>query len=316
MNKTRMLPLVAAFATLYVVWGTTYLGLALLLRTLPPFASGAIRFALATALMWLLLRLKGARPLAGVPWKHAIIAGVLLSGIGNGFVIWGQQSVPSGIAALLVAALPLWILLIDTLAFAHRRPAGKDLVGSVIGLAGVVLIVLQTRSFDGAGAFLPTFMILIATFAWSIGTLVQRHAVKPGQLGAFACAQMGAGAVFQALCALVLGEWPQVGLEDFTPMTLWTLAYMVVFGSVIAVSAYLWLITKVPVAAVATYSLVNPVVAMALGAWILGERIDASAVAASVLVLAGVALVLWPAKARPVAKTEEPDAELALERAR
>ena len=299
MNRKALLPIVAAFATIYLVWGTTYLGLAVLLRTLPPFASGAIRFALAAVIMYGLLRLRSARPLAQVPWKHAIVAGILLSGFGNGFVIWGQQTVPSGIAALLVAALPLWILLFDTVAFARRKPGLKDLVGSVIGLAGVLLIVSQTRSFDGSGGVLPTLSILFATFAWSIGTLVQRSAVKAGQVGAFACAQMLSGALCQALCALVLGEWPQVQWADFTPTALWTLAYMAIFGSVIAFSAYLWLVTKVPTPAVATYSLVNPVVAMALGAWILGERIDASAIAASVLVLAGVALVLWPARAIP-----------------
>ncbi|MBL8246552.1 MAG: EamA family transporter, partial [Rhodanobacteraceae bacterium] len=136
MNRKALLPIVAAFATIYLVWGTTYMGLAIILRTLPPFASGAIRFALAGAIMYGLLRLKGARPLAGVPWAQAILAGILLSGFGNGFVIWGQQTVPSGIAALLVSALPLWILLFDTVAFARRKPGLKDLAGSVIGLGG------------------------------------------------------------------------------------------------------------------------------------------------------------------------------------
>lgn len=298
MNRSLLLRIIAAFATIYLVWGTTYLGLAVLLRTLPPFASGAIRFALAALIMYALLRLRSARPLAGVSWGGAIIAGVLLSGIGNGFVIWGQQTVPSGIAALLVAALPLWILLFDTVAFARRRPGLKDLLGSILGLGGVVLIVAQTRSFDASGALLPTLMILIATFAWAIGTLVQRQSVSAGSLGAFACAQMGVGALFQALCALGLGEWPQVQLSDFTPTTLWTLAYMAVFGSVIAFNAYLWLVTKVSTPAVATYSLVNPVVAMVLGALILGESISASALVASSLVLLGVGLVLWPAKRR------------------
>lgn len=296
MNRKALLPIVAAFATIYLVWGTTYMGLAIILRTLPPFASGAIRFALAGAIMYGLLRLKGARPLAGVPWAQAILAGILLSGFGNGFVIWGQQTVPSGIAALLVSALPLWILLFDTVAFARRKPGLKDLAGSVIGLGGVVLIVSQTRSFDGSGAILPTLSILLATFAWAIGTLVQRAAVKPGQVGAFACAQMLAGSACQALCALVAGEWPQVELADFTATTVWTLLYMAVFGSVIAFSAYLWLVTRVSTPAVATYSLVNPVVAMVLGAAVLGERIPPAAIAASLLVLAGVALVLWPAR--------------------
>lgn len=325
MNRKALLPIVAAFATIYLVWGTTYLGLAVLLRTLPPFASGAIRFALAATIMYALLRLRGANPLREVPWKQAIIAGVLLSGFGNGLVIWGQQTVPSGITALLVAALPLWILLFDTLGFARRKPGVKDLVGSVVGLAGVVLIVSQTRSFDGSGTLLPTLSILCATFAWSIGTLVQRGAVKPGQVGAFSCAQMLSGAVCQALCALLAGEWPQVELADFTTTTLLTFLYMAVFGSVIASSAYLWLVTQVPTPAVATYSLVNPVVAMALGAWILDERISSSAIAASALVLVGVALVLWPGRgvrsfvrpqAPPVAPVLDADEGLALERCR
>jgi drug/metabolite transporter (DMT)-like permease len=298
MNRKALLPIIAAFATIYLVWGTTYLGLAVILRTLPPFASGAIRFALASAILYALLRLKGPRPLALVPWPQAILAGVLLSGLGNGLVIWGQQTVPSGIAALLVAALPLWILLFDTLGFARRKPGLKDLLGSVIGLAGVVLIVSQTRRFDGSGAILPTLSILAATFAWSLGTLVQRGAVKPGQVGAFACAQMAAGAGCQALCAGLLGEWPLVHLADFTATTVWTLLYMAVVGSVIAFSAFLWLVTKVPTPAVATYSLVNPVVAMFLGSWILGERIESTAIAACALVLLGVGLVLWPGRSR------------------
>ncbi len=295
MNKPRPAALIAAFATIYVVWGTTYLGIALVLRTLPPFASGAMRFTLAALLMYAVLRFRQERPLAGLHWPSAIVAGVLLSGIGNGFMIWGQQTVPSGIAALLVAALPLWIMFFDTVGFARRRPSAKDLIGSVIGLIGVVLIIAQTRRFDGAGSVLPTLMILIATFGWAAGTLVQRHAVRPGQLGAFACAQMLVGAVFQAICALGLGEWPQLQWSDFTPTAIGALLYLAVFGSIVAFSAYLWLVTKVPTSAVATYSLVNPVVAMALGAWILSERIEASAIAASVLVLAGVGLVLWPA---------------------
>lgn len=298
MNRKDLLPIIAAFATIYLVWGTTYLGLAVILRTLPPFAGGAIRFALAAVILFGLLHLQRRRPLAGVPWVKAIVAGVLLSGLGNGLVIWGQQTVPSGIAALLVAALPLWILLFDTLGFARRKPGLKDLIGSVIGLGGVVLIVSQTRSFDGSGGFLPTFSILCATFAWAIGTLVQRGAAKPGQIGAFVCAQMAAGALFQALCAAMLGEWSQVELADFTPTTVWMLLYMAVFGSVIAFSAFSWLVTRVPTPAVATYSLVNPVVAMALGHVVLGEHINNVALLATALVLFGVALVLWPARRR------------------
>lgn len=281
-----------AFATVYVVWGTTYYAIAIALRTLPPFASGSIRFLLAAGLMYMLLRTRGTRPLAGIDWRGAALAGILLTGVGNGFVLWGQQTVPSGIAALLVAALPLWILLFDTVAFSRRRPQAKDIVGSLIGLAGVALIVAQTRSFDGSGSFFPTLMILLAEIAWAIGTLVQRGSVRPGQLGAFACAQMLVGAVFQALCAWLLGEWPLVSVDDFTPSTVIAIAYLTVFGSVVAFNAYLWLVTQVALPAVATYSLVNPVIALGLGAVLLGEPLGWSAVLACLLVLAGVAMVL------------------------
>lgn len=304
MKISRLPVLIAAFATLYLVWGTTYLGIALVLRTLPPFASGAIRFALASILMYALLRFRHARPLAGLPWRITVIAGVLLSGMGNGFVIWGQQTVPSGIAALLVAALPLWIMFFDSVAFAQRRPGAKDVTGSIIGLIGVILIVAQTQGFQGIGALWPTIMVLMASAAWAIGTLLQRGAIKPEQLGAFACAQMLVGAGFQAFCAMLLGEWPQVQLADFTSGTVLTLLYLAVFGSVIAFNAYSWLVTEVSTAALTTYSLVNPVVAMALGAVVLNERIDQSAIIASILVLLGVGLVLWP-KAKKLPKAIE-----------
>ncbi|MEO8670029.1 MAG: EamA family transporter [Tahibacter sp.] len=296
MNKPSPVALIAAFATIYLVWGTTYLAIALVVHQVPPFVIGALRFGLAGLLMAGMLRLRQARPFAGLPWASVIAAGVLLSGIGNGFVIWGQQTVPSGIAALLVAALPLWIMFFDSIAFARRRPGFKDIAGSLIGLCGVLLIVAQTRRFDGVGGIAPTLMILIATFGWSIGTLVQRQAVKPGQLMAFAAAQMLVGAAFQGMCALALGEWSQLHWTDFTPTAVGALVYLAIFGSIVAFSAYLWLVTKVPTSAVATYSLANPVVAMALGAWLLGERVEANAIAASVLVLAGVALVLWPTR--------------------
>ncbi len=307
MNTPSRSALIAAFATIYLVWGTTYLAIALVVRSMPPFASGALRFALAAALMYGMLRLRNARPLAGLHWPSAILAGVLLSGIGNGFVIWGQQTVPSGIAALLVAALPLWIMCFDSVAFARRRPGRKDIIGSVIGLLGVVLIITRTRSFDGTAPLFPMLMIVLATLGWSIGTLIQRHAVKPGQLGAFACAQMMVGALFQALCALVLGEWSEFGWSAFTPTSVAALLYLSVFGSIVAFSAYLWLITRVPTSAVATYALVNPVVAMALGAWLLGEHIEPSAIVASLLVLAGVALVLWPTRKTAPAAIATPE---------
>ncbi|HEY5019554.1 MAG TPA: EamA family transporter, partial [Steroidobacteraceae bacterium] len=133
-----------AFAGIYIIWGTTFLGIALAIRTIPPFFSGALRFFVAAALMYAWLRTREPRPFARLDIGGSVLCGVLLSGIGNGFVIWSQQGLPSGIAALFVGALPVMILLLDWLLFAHRAPAPRGVLGVAIGLSGVVVLTLHT----------------------------------------------------------------------------------------------------------------------------------------------------------------------------
>jgi drug/metabolite transporter (DMT)-like permease len=291
---TRLsLGVVAAFAGIYVIWGTTYLAIAFAIRSLPPFMSGAVRFGLAGLLMYLWLRARNPRPFAGVSIPMMALAGVLLSGIGNGFILFAQQGIPSGIAALIVAAVPVLVLIFDWAFFSKRAPTKQALLGTAVAIAGVVTIVMHTRSLSGNAHPLYLLAMIVAATGWSFGTLVQKRAANQGTVLSFTCGQMLFGAAFQLLMSCVTGEWPRFDPAAISLSGVLAIAYLVVFGSIVGLNCYLWLLTRVPAPKVATYALVNPVVAVFLGAVVLGERITALALGAAVLVLVGVALIVF-----------------------
>ncbi len=288
-----ILPIVAAFAGIYLIWGTTYLAIAFAIQTVPPFISGAIRFFVAGTLMYAWLRLRNRAPLAGVNLVAAAWTGLLLSGVGNGFVIWSQQGIPSGIAALLVTAVPVVVLVLDWAFFSKRAPTRRALFGTGIAIAGVAAIVMHTRSLSGSVHTLHLLSLVVAIVGWSLGTLVQkRHATVQNVLS-FTCAQMLFGGVFQLSMSFLDAEWTHFHPSSVSVASMLALGYLIVFGSIIGLNCYLWLLTRVPASKVTTYALVNPVVALILGAVILDERITPLAVIAAILVLAGVTLVLF-----------------------
>lgn len=287
------LGVIAAFAGIYVIWGTTYLAIAIAIRTVPPFSSGAIRFLLAGALMYAWLRLRNPRPLAGLNPGLTALCGVLLAGVGNGFVVWAQQGIPSGIAALIVTAVPVIVLILDWMFFSKRAPARQALLGTAIAVAGVVTIVVHTRTLSGDAHPMYLLAMFGATLGWSFGTLLQKRAAQPGRVLNFTCGQMLAGGAFLTVVALLNGEWARFDVAAISFSSVAAVLYLVVFGSIIALNCYLWLLTRVPAQKVTTYALVNPVVALILGSLFLQERITPLAVAATILVLLGVALVLF-----------------------
>lgn len=287
------LAIVAAFAGIYFIWGTTYLGIALAIETVPPFIAGGARFVTAGALMYAWLRMRGPAPFAGLNLWLAALCGMLLSGIGNGYVMWAQQGIPSGIAALMVAAVPVIVLVFDWVFFSKRTPTRQALVGIAVAVAGVATIVMHTRSFSGNAQPIHLFAMLAATVGWSMGTLLQKRGARPGTVLSFTCVQMLAGGVFQLLMSVLDGEWPRFDVSQVTATSAIAILYLVVFGSIVALNCYLWLLTRVSAQKVTTYALVNPVVALLLGTWFLDERLTLGSIAAAVLVLVGVALVLF-----------------------
>jgi drug/metabolite transporter (DMT)-like permease len=291
--------MLAAFAAIYFFWGTTYLAIAVAIREIPPFISGSVRFMLAGLAMYVWLRWRDSKPLANVDWKMAALTGVLLTGVGNGFVVWAQQGIPSGIAALIVTAVPVIVLLLDWAFFSKRAPTRQALIGTTVAVVGVVAIVTHTRSLSGEAHPLYLASLLLATVGWSFGTLIQKRAVQPGAVLSFTCAQMLFGGTFQLFMSVVDGEWTQFDPSTITWSSLAAVAYLVVFGSIVGLNCYLWLLTKVAAPKVATYALVNPVVALLLGALVLNEHLTPLAIMATVLVLAGVSLVLFQDVLKP-----------------
>jgi drug/metabolite transporter (DMT)-like permease len=287
------LGVLAAFAGIYIIWGTTYLAIAFAVHTMPPFISGVARFALAGLLMYAWLRARNPHPFAGVSVPMMALTGVLLSGIGNGFVLWAQQGIPSGIAALIVASVPVLVLIFDWAFFSKRAPTKQALFGIAVAIAGVATIVMHTRTLSGNAQPMYVLAMLVATTGWSIGTLVQKRAATQATVLSFTCGQMLFGAVAQLLFSLITGEWSRFDPAAISWQGVVAIAYLVVFGSIIGLNCYLWLLTRVAAPKVATYALVNPVVALVLGAVVLGERVTLLAMVAAVLVLVGVALIVF-----------------------
>jgi len=287
------LGVLGAFAGIYIIWGTTYLAIALAIQTIPPFISGTLRFMLAALLMYGWLRARERQPLRGVNILGALICGALLSGIGNGFVVWAQQGIPSGIAALVVTAMPVIVLLLDWSFFSKRAPSRQALLGTAIAVAGVITIVMHTRSLAGHAQPLHLIAMITAVIGWSFGTLLQKRAATPQTVLSFTCVQMLGGGLFQLAMSGIDGEWQRFDPSQISLVSAFAFIYLVFFGSIIALNCYLWLLTRVAAQKVTTYALVNPVVALILGAVVLNERVTPLAVTSATLVLAGVALVLF-----------------------
>lgn len=287
------LGVLAAFAGIYIIWGTTYLAIAFAVHTMPPFISGVARFALAGLLMYVWLRARTPRPFAGVNVPMMALTGVLLSGIGNGFVLWAQQGIPSGIAALIVASVPVLVLIFDWAFFSKRAPTKQALFGIAVAIAGVATIVMHTRTLSGNAQPMYVIAMLLATTGWSFGTLIQKRAATQATVLSFTCGQMLFGAAAQLLLSLVTGEWSRFDPAAISWQGMVAILYLVVFGSIIGLNCYLWLLTRVAAPKVATYALVNPVVALVLGAAVLSERVTLLAMVAAVLVLVGVALIVF-----------------------
>jgi drug/metabolite transporter (DMT)-like permease len=287
------LSVLAAFAGIYIIWGTTYLAIAFAVHTMPPFISGVARFALAGALMYAWLRARNPRPFAGINIPMMALAGVSLSGVGNGFVIWAQQGIPSGIAALIVASVPVLVLIFDWAFFSKRAPTRQALLGIAVAIAGVATIVMHTRTLSGNAQPLYVLAMFVATIGWSLGTLLQKRSATQSTVLSFTCGQMLFGAAFQLLMSLVTGEWSRFDPAAVSWQSMVAILYLVVFGSIVGLNCYLWLLTRVAAPKVATYALVNPVVALILGSVVLGERVTLLAMIAAVLVLIGVALIVF-----------------------
>jgi drug/metabolite transporter (DMT)-like permease len=284
--------LVLAFAAIYLVWGSTYLAIRIMVETLPPFSSAGVRFLIAGGSLLVFLLARGSAFPTRNQWHHSLIGGVLLLLGGNGLIVWAEKSIPSGLAALLVALAPIWFALLNWLRPHGVPPTGKTILGIAVGFLGVILLV-HGRSGDSRmeGTLTGVIAVIGSGICWAGGSLYSKHAATSGSHWMNAATQMICGGAALGLAGIFLGEplntdWSAVSVRSLT-----ALAYLIVFGSWIGFSAYIWLLSITSAARVSTYAYVNPVIAVFLGWAILDERVTSQMISGALVVLAGVIII-------------------------
>ena len=285
--------LVFAFAAVYIVWGSTYLAIRVGIESFPPLILAGFRHLSAGLLLYPVVRLKtGIRPTAA-NWRTAVVASVLLLFVGNGGVSWAEQTVPSGVTALLVATVSLWLVIVDWLRPGGMRPAPRVVLGLLMGFVGLLLLVGPghlggSERVDPRGAG----VLMFASLAWACGSLYSKHGGMPSSPMLGVAMQSLAGGVILLIAGLFAGEFHGLHLGAISVRSWLALAYLIVFGSGIGFSAYIYILHKSTAARVATYAFVNPVVALFLGWLIVGETITLRTVIAAAVILTAVILVI------------------------
>lgn len=301
----------AALGTVYLVWGSTYLAIAIAVQTLPPLLSAGLRFVVAGLLLlaWLGARRAELR-VSARELRGAAIVGLLLLAGGNGLVVLAERSVPSGVTALIIASVPLCIVIYR--AIAGERPSRDLVAGVLLGLAGVAVLVVPggaSGSIDPVGVL----MLFGATLSWALGTFISPRLESPRNALLSTAYQMLAGGAALLVIGVVTGEAARIDPATFSIRSLVALGYLVVFGSIVAFSAYTWLLQHASVSLVATYAFVNPVVAVVLGALVLSEPITPTIVTGAAVIVAAVAFIVIrqnnarTAERRVIAKADAAD---------
>jgi drug/metabolite transporter (DMT)-like permease len=284
--------LIAAFTAVYVIWGSTYLARRFAIETLPPFSMAGARFLLAGALLLGWARIRGVGMPSRGQLRHAAVVGGLLLFGGNGAVVWAEQWVPSGLVALLVATVPFWMVLLDWTWAKGARPGIGIWVGIVWGLGGVALLVSGEEMGGGTALQLAGGLVVLGgALSWAAGSIYARTARIPTAPRLATALQMLWGGAFLLLAGGLTGEWTDWDPAGTSARSLLALAYLVVFGSLVAFAAYIWLLGATTAARVSTYAYVNPVVALMLGWALAGEPFTARTAYAATIILSAVVLL-------------------------
>lgn len=284
-----------AFAAVYIIWGSTYLAIRFAIETLPPNLMVGSRFFVAGAIMYIVLRARGAAAPSAVHWKSAAIIGILMPVLGTGVVVWAEKKVPSGIAALLVSIEPLWIVLLQWWRPGGKRPNAWVFGGVALGLAGLYLLV-DPRSDATQRNLVAEGMLLLAALSWAIGSLYTKRAPRPeNEFVGTAMEMIVAGVVLVAL-GLATGEASRFSLGAASARSWLSVLYLITFGSIIAYTAYVWLLGVVSATLVSTYAFVNPVVAVFLGWAFASESLNLRMIIAAAIIVVAVAIITIGAK--------------------
>ena len=290
-HSTRVRVL-AAFIAVYIVWGSTYLAIRYAVQTIPPFFMVGARFIVSGVMLYAWGRWRGSPRPTSAQWRDATITGILMLCCGNGAVSWAEQRVPSGLAALLVAVVPLWIVLVDWLRPHGTRPRLLVATGVVVGLIGLVVLIGPDSlaghgSIDTAGAL----VLIVGSLAWAAGSVFTRYGALPDSAVMSTGLQMIGGSIALLIVGAARGEVSSLHLAQISPASWIGWVYLVTFGSLVGFTAYIYLLQTVSPAKASTYAYVNPLVAVLLGWAIAGESVTLRSLEAAAIILAGVAMI-------------------------
>jgi len=288
---TKRWSLILAFALVYVLWGSTYAAIRVAIETLPPFLMAGTRFLIAGLILYAWAKWKEPREtLTAIHWRSAAIIGALLLLGGNGMVVWAEFRIPSGLAAVLVSTVPLWMSALDR---SSDKRDGRLWAGLLLGFGGVCLLFGPTAWLGGTQPdLLGCLAVLLASFSWSIGSLYSKRASLPRSTFMATAMEMISGGALLMLLGSLCGEWTAVHPETMSAKSIGALVYLIIFGSIIGFTAYFWLLKNTTIARASTYAYVNPVIALLLGALFMSEPFTLRSLLASGLTLSGVALIL------------------------
>ncbi len=299
--------LLFSFAVIYLVWGSTYLGIRITLESMPPFLMAGARFLVAGGLLYGYARLRGAARPTAAAWRGAAVLGALMFLLGNGMVAWAETRVNSGLAALIAAGTPLWVVLID-----HVRPGGRQATrakwaGVALGIAGLAILFLPDVAGGPRVDTIGALALMGSSVSWALGSVSSRGLRLPADPALTSGMTMLAGGVLLAAVATATGEVTAFDATAVTGRSLAAWLYLIFFGSILAFTCFTSLLATVDPVKVATSGLVNPLIALLLGSWLANEVVGRQAVLAAVLTLAGLALILLAPEVRrsPPGRTAE-----------
>jgi drug/metabolite transporter (DMT)-like permease len=284
----------AGMISIYIAWGSTYLAMRFAIQTIPPFLMAASRFLIAGGILFLWRVLSGDPLPTKKQWRSSAIVGLFLLLGGNGGVVWAEQRVPSGIAALMVSSTPLWMVIIESIRL-RKLPSWKVGLGVLAGLAGLAILIGPTEltGLGGEIDLIGGLVLTLAALSWTVGSLYSRTADLPASPMLYNGMEMLCGSAGLFLLGTLTGEWSQLHISQISANSLLGLAYLVVFGSLVGFSAYTWLLRSAPTMLVSTYAYVNPIVAVIIGNLLAQELLTPRLMVASVVIVGAVALITF-----------------------
>jgi drug/metabolite transporter (DMT)-like permease len=290
--KNEKIKIILAFLAIYIFWGSTYLANKYAIQVIPPFIMTGFRFTIAGSLLLLFLMLKN-EPFPSIKnWKNPLIVGGLMLFLGNGFIVLAQKEIPSGLTAILISITPLYIIILNRIINKNNKLKFIELIGILLGTFGVILLFYDNINQNITGGnLLSMFIILLSSFAWASGALYSKYKSKESDSFMPIAQQMICGGLLLFLLATIKNEWSELNIANISKESVLSVLYLIVFGSLIGYSSYIWLLKRCNPSLVSTNTFINPIIALVLGTIIANEPLSVHIVIASIVIITSLIII-------------------------